>query len=112
MSTVRGRALRVAGKITTKNERKNNRNTVASKAFNAEITGVNHFFRQKNPEADMTNRIINDQNLRARFGEGLRFINENFKNIFAESQDPAVTCAPNAQIFILVMKLKTTWVRT
>ena len=48
------------GKITTKNERNNNRNTVASKAFNAEITGVNHFFRQKNPEADMTNRIISD----------------------------------------------------
>ena len=44
MSTVRGRALRVAGKITTKNERKNNQNTVASKAFNAEITGVNRFF--------------------------------------------------------------------
>lgn len=112
MSTVCHRVPRFAEKITTKNERKNNRNTVAPKAFNAEITGVNRFFRQKNQEADMTNRIIGNQNLRARFGEGLRFINENFKNIFAESQDTAVTCAPDAQIFILVMKLKTTQVRT
>lgn len=60
MSTVRHRALRVAGKITTENERENNRNTVAQKAFNAEITGDNRFFVRKNPEADMTNRIISD----------------------------------------------------